>query len=211
MELLVPRPLCRVVNCGEVKVDESILTEVEKSGFFKLLPDVYGQRYDFNKVTPSMINDFEFCPRLLWVQYRLGIKLMSPSSLLASVRGILLHERYQRALSQFDNVITEYKIELGDLVGVIDLAIKKGGRLIPVEVKSGVASRESHRKQLQIYVSMLKSRYGYLVYRNRVEVVHGDRAALETLDKIRKTLAEEKPPSAVCGNCRFKTICKNVY
>ncbi len=206
MELLVPRPLCRVVNCSEVKVDESTLAEV--SGLFKILPDVYGQRYDFSRVTPSMINDFEFCPRLLWVQSKLGIKLMSTSSLLASVKGVLLHERYQRALSRFDNVITEYRIEMGDLVGVVDLAIKKGDKLIPVEVKSGAASRESHKRQLQIYVSMLESGYGYLVYRDRVEVVQGDESALEILDKIRKTLAG--PPPAACGRCRFETICRNV-
>lgn len=123
---------------------------------------------------------------------------------------MLLHERYQRAVSHYDNVVVEYRVEMGDLVGVVDLAIKRGGGVIPVEIKSGTASRQAHRKQLQIYISMLRSKYGYLVYRNRVEVVHRDESAIKTLDKIREVLKSDKPPRANCGVCVFRQICSNV-
>ncbi|MFN3804405.1 MAG: CRISPR-associated protein Cas4 [Pyrobaculum sp.] len=209
MELLVPRPLCEVVNC-DVEIDvEAALAQLGR-GLFRLLPDVYAYRYDFSRVTPSMINDLEFCPRLLWTQRRLGLKLLSHRSLVPLVRGVLLHERYQRAVSQYDNVIVEYKIELGDLVGVVDLAVRRKGRLIPVEIKSGGVSREAHKRQLQIYVAMLGSKYGYLVYGRRVEIVHEDKSALETLEKIREVFNSNKPPPAKCGQCMFKPICQNV-
>lgn len=211
MELLVPRPLCELINC-DVDIDvESALSEMERSReLFKVLPDVYAYRYDFSRVSPSMINDFEFCPKLLWIESRLGLKLIRKDSVVPLVRGVLLHERYQRAVSHFDNVVVEYRIEIGNLVGVVDLAIKRGGRVIPVEIKSGAVSRQAHRKQLQIYISMLKSGYGYLVYRNKVEVVHEDKSAIETLDEIRKVLKSDKPPAAKCGKCVFKRICENV-
>lgn len=209
MELLVPRPLCEVVNC-DVEIDvEAALAQLGR-GLFRLLPEVYAYRYDFAKVTPSMINDMEFCPRLLWTQRRLGLKLISSRSLVPLVRGVLLHERYQRAVSQFHNVIVEYKIELGNLVGVVDLAIKRKGRLVPVEIKSGGVSREAHRKQLQIYIAMLRSRYGYLVYGRKVEIVHEDRSALETLKKIREVINSTTPPPAECDKCIFKPICRNI-
>ncbi len=210
-ELLVPRPLCDVVNC-DVEIDiESALAEMEREReLFRLLPNIYAYRYDFKRVSPSMINDFEFCPRLLWVESRLGLKLIQRDSVVSLVKGVLLHERYQRAVSHYDNVVVEYRVEMGDLVGVVDLAIKRGGGVIPVEIKSGTASRQAHRKQLQIYISMLRSKYGYLVYRNRVEVVHRDESAIKTLDKIREVLKSDKPPRANCGVCVFRQICSNV-
>jgi CRISPR-associated exonuclease Cas4 len=213
MELLLPKPICSLVNCDDLeKLDvDTALGELGKERpIFKLLPEVYAYRYDFRHISPSVINDFEFCPRLLWLQYKLGLKLFTRDSAVAIVRGKLLHERYERAVAAFDNVITEFKLEIGELVGVVDVVIKKGREYIPVEVKSGLASREAHRKQLQIYIYMLKSRHGYLVYRNRVERVERDDRALEVLREIKSVLEMDKPPKVECRRCPFKPLCRNI-
>jgi CRISPR-associated exonuclease Cas4 len=213
MELLLPKPICSLVNCDDLdNLDaESALAEMRKEQeVFILLPDVYAYRYDFRRLSPSVINDFEYCPRLLWVQYKLGLKLFTKNSAVSLVRGRLLHERYERAISDFDNVVTEYKIEVGELVGVVDVVIKRGREYIPVEVKTGIATKEAHRKQLQIYIYLLKARYGYLVYRNKVERVERDDSAVELLANIKKILSMDKPPEARCSSCPFMAICKNL-
>lgn len=212
MELLTPKPLCSVVNCEDLeKLDHvSALNELRREQeIFKLLPGIYAHRYDFRRVSPSIINDFEYCPRLLWVQHKLGLKLLSEKSVVSIIRGRILHERYERLLSQYENVVAEYKVEIGDLVGVVDLVIKRGGEYIPVEIKTGF-SKEAHKTQLQIYISMLKARFGYLVYRNHVEVVHRNDAALDVLKKIREILSAREAPPAKCNSCIFKPICKNL-
>ena len=213
MELLLPKPICSLVSCDDLdNLDaESALAEMRKEQeVFILLPDVYAYRYDFRRLSPSVINDFEYCPRLLWVQYKLGLKLFTKNSAVSLVRGRLLHERYERAISDFDNVVTEYKIEVGELVGVVDVVIKRGREYIPVEVKTGIATKEAHRKQLQIYIYLLKARYGYLVYRNKVERVERDDSAVELLANIKKILSMDKPPEARCSSCPFMAICKNL-
>jgi len=213
MDLLLPKPICSLVNCDDLDdLDaESALAEMRKEQeVFILLPDVYAYRYDFRRLSPSVINDFEYCPRLLWVQYKLGLKLFTKNSAVSLVRGRLLHERYERAISDFDNVVTEYKIEVGELVGVVDVVIKRGREYIPVEVKTGIATKEAHRKQLQIYIYLLKARYGYLVYRNKVERVERDDSAVELLANIKKILSMDKPPEARCSSCPFMAICKNL-
>jgi len=214
MELLLPKPICSLVNCDDLEnLDvESALTEMRKEQeVFKLLSDVYAYRYDFKRISPSVINDFEYCPRLLWVQYKLGLKLFAKDSAVSLVRGRLLHERYERAVSVFDNVVTEYKVEIGDLVGVVDVVIRRGRDYIPVEVKTGLASRGAHKKQLQIYIYLMKARHGYLVYRNRVERVERDDDAVKLLDEIRRILNRNTLEiNKGCERCVFKAICKNV-
>lgn len=212
MELLVPRSICSVVNCDDLELDaETALREIRKEReVFRLMPNVYAYRYDFKRLSPSVINDYEFCPRLLWVEHRLGLKLFTKDSVVAVVRGKLLHERYERAMSAYDNVMVEYKVEIDDLVGVVDVVIKRGRRLIPVEVKTGAASKEAHRAQLKIYISMLGADYGYLVYRYRVEKVARDDSALGLLAKIKEVLTSDKPPARGCDKCLFRVICENV-
>jgi CRISPR-associated exonuclease Cas4 len=214
MELLRPVPICSLVNCDDLEnLDaESALAEMRKEQeVFTLLPDVYAYRYDFKRISPSIINDFEYCPRLLWVQYKLGLKLFTKDAAVSLVRGKLLHERYERAVSVFDNVMVEYKVEIGDLVGVVDVVIKRGRGYIPVEVKTGLATKEAHRKQLQIYIYLLKARYGYLVYRDRVERVERDDGAVRLLEEIRRILSGDgREIGRECDRCMFKVICKNV-
>jgi CRISPR-associated exonuclease Cas4 len=214
MELLRPVPICSLVNCDDLEnLDaESALAEMRKEQeVFTLLPDVYAYRYDFKRISPSIINDFEYCPRLLWVQYKLGLKLFTKDAAVSLVRGKLLHERYERAVSVFDNVMVEYKVEIGDLVGVVDVVIKRSRDYIPVEVKTGLATKEAHRKQLQIYIYLLKARYGYLVYRDRVERVERDDGAVRLLEEIRRILSGDgREIGRECDRCMFKAICKNV-
>ncbi len=214
MELLLPKPICSLVDCDDLEnLDaESALAEMKKEQeVFTLFPDVYAYRYDFKRISPSIINDFEYCPRLLWVQYKLGLKLFTKDAAVSLVRGKLLHERYERAVSVFDNVMVEYKVEIGDLVGVVDVVIKRGRDYIPVEVKTGLATKGAHRRQLQIYIYLLKARHGYLVYRNRVERVERDDSAVMILEEIRRILSGDgREIGRECERCMFKAICKNV-
>ena len=214
--MLIPPPLCRVVKCDDLEYmtfDEA-LRELRRTDEVEVLrPNVFAVRYDFKRITPSMINDYEYCPRLLWLQARLGKKLLTRKSLVALVKGRLLHERYERAVSLREDVLTEYKIEIGDMVGVVDLVFRRGRSLIPVEVKSGMVSRESHVKQLQIYIELLKSNFGYLVYRNKVERVEYKENAMDILSEIKRVLESQEPPPVsdkLCRSCPFRFIC-NIY
>lgn len=214
--MLIPPPLCRAVKCDDLEYltfDEA-LRELERTDEVEVLrPNIFAVRYDFKRITPSMINDYEYCPRLLWLQAKLGKKLLTRRSLVALVKGRLLHERYERALSIKEDVITEYKIEVDDMVGVVDLVFKRGRSLIPVEIKSGMISRESHVKQLQIYIELLRSSFGYLVYRNKVERVEYRENAVSILEDIRSVLESQTPPPIKgdsCKSCPFRFIC-NIY
>jgi len=216
MELLTPKPLCSVVNCEDLeRLDHvSALSELRREQeVVELLPGVYAQKYDFRRLSPSLINSFEYCPRLLWIERRLGLKLFTEKSIVAAIKGRLLHERYERAMSRYDNVITEYKIEVDGLVGVVDMLIKRGKKLVPVEVKTG-AGKAAHKIQLQIYMAMLGVSTGYLVYRDRVETVERDDNALKVLEEVRKVLDSETPPPLQlpekCARCPFKPICHSI-
>jgi len=211
--VLIPPPLCKVVRCDDLErltLDEA-LRELQKTDEVEALrPNIYAVRYDFGRITPSMINDYEYCPRLLWVQARLGRKFLTRRSLVALIRGRLLHERYERMLSAAEDVLAEYKIELGDMVGVVDLVFRRNEKMIPVEIKSGVTTRESHVKQLQIYIELLKADFGYLVYRNKVERIERNPEAAKVLDEIRNVLKSSEPPPVDRGRCRgcpFRSIC----
>ncbi|MBP1449365.1 MAG: CRISPR-associated protein Cas4 [Thermoproteus sp.] len=176
----------------------------------RLSPTTYAVAYDFKRVSPSMINDYEYCPRLLWLQAKEGKKFLTRRSLVALVRGRLFHERYERALSNVEDIIAEYKIEVGDMVGVVDLIFKRNGKLIPIEVKSGLAPKEAHVKQLQIYIELLGADFGYLVYRNRVERVERNQSVLVVLDEIKRLLRSPDPPpvqGSQCRYCPFKEVC----
>ncbi|MEZ0248268.1 MAG: CRISPR-associated protein Cas4 [Thermoproteus sp.] len=214
--MLIPPPLCRIVRCDDLDyltLDEA-LRELEKTDKVEMLGrNIYAIQYDFRRITPSMINDYEYCPRLLWIQARLGKKLLTRRSLVSLVKGRLLHERYERAISAIEDVLTEYKVELGDMVGVIDVVFKRGEKIIPIEIKSGFLSRGSHIKQLQIYIELLGSKFGYLVYRDKVERIERNQGAMAILVEIRRVLESKDPPEVDktrCRSCPFRSIC-NIY
>jgi CRISPR-associated exonuclease, Cas4 family len=132
--VLIPPPLCKVVRCDDLErltLDEA-LRELQKTDEVEVLrPNIYAVRYDFGRITPSMINDYEYCPRLLWVQARLGRKFLTRRSLVALIRGRLLHERYERMLSAAEDVLPESPIALGDMVGVVDLVFRRNEKMLP--------------------------------------------------------------------------------
>lgn len=210
--MLVPPPLCKVVQCDleEMTFDEALRELSRTDKVERLSPTIYATPYDFKRVSPSMINDYEYCPRLLWLQAKEGKKFLTRRSMIALVRGRLLHERYERALSGAEDVIAEYKIEVDDMVGVVDLIFKRNGKLIPIELKTGSISREAHVKQLQIYIELLGADFGYLVYRNRVERVERNQSVLVVLDEMKRLLRSPDPPPMLgsqCRYCPFKEIC----
>ncbi len=208
--LLVPPPLCSVVDCRDDVGLDTAMSVLESEGGLIRLGNIFAVAYERPSPTPSMISDYEFCPRLVWVQTRMRAKLLTRTSLVSLVRGRMLHERYERYLSSFPNVITEYKVETDIATGVVDIVIQRGDRLIPVELKTGYATRSAHRKQLQIYMELLGSDRGYLVYRHRVETVQRDPESLKVLDAIRRVMSSERPPNVdrdKCSRCPFKKVC----
>lgn len=212
--MLIPPPLCKVVRCDdldEMTFDEAFRELSRTDVVEQISPTIYAVPYDFKRVSPSMIGDYEYCPRLLWLQAKLNKKLLTRRSLVALVRGRLLHERYERMVAAADEVLAEYKVEIGDLVGVVDLVFKRGGRLVPVEVKSGLSSRSAHARQLQIYIELLGAPFGYLVYRNKVDRVERDSSALAILREIKAVVESPTPPPRAppskCRTCPFKQIC----
>nr|KJR74469.1 MAG: CRISPR-associated protein Cas4 [Thermoproteus sp. AZ2] len=192
-------------------LDEALKELSRTDAVEQIGPTIYAVPYDFKRVSPSMVGDYEYCPRLLWLQAKLGKKLLTRRSLIALVRGRLLHERYERVVAAADEVLAEYKVEIGELVGVVDLVFKRGERLVPVEVKSGLSSRSAHVKQLQIYIELLGAPFGYLVYRNKVDRVERDPSALDILREIKAIVESPVPPpkasSSRCRTCPFKQIC----
>lgn len=206
-----PPPLCRAVDC-DIDVDLERAVELISSESPVAVTDdgVYMIRHDKLSISPSVINDLEFCERLVWIQNRLKVKLATEDSLKKLVLGKLLHERYERFLSQYSNVVIEYRVEVEDLTGVVDAVIFREGKLIPIELKTGYATREAHKKQLQVYMYMLNSEVGYLVYRDKVEVVRPNPSVLGVLDKIRSILVSYEPPfinPRKCSKCPYRRIC----
>jgi CRISPR-associated exonuclease Cas4 len=213
VELIVPRPICSVIKCDDVNnIDlKSALKELEREhDVHEILPGIYAYKYDFNRISPSLINDYSFCPRLLWIQQRLGLKLLTERLLVALVRGRILHQRYERAVTVYDNVIAEYRVEIGNLVGVIDVVVRRGREYVPVELKTGAAGRDAHRRQLQAYIQLLGASRGYLVYRDRVEIVREERSALALLAEIEQVVRMERPPDVTCRGCAFISVCRQL-
>jgi len=206
-----PPPLCRAVDCN-VDIDVRKALEIVNSEAPVLIAEggIYMIKQEKISISPSIINDLEFCERLVWVQNRLKAKLATEESLRKLVLGRLLHERYGRFLSQYSNVVVEYRVEIDDLVGVVDAVIFRESKLIPVELKTGYATREAHRKQLQMYMHMLGSSMGYLVYRDRVEVIKPNPSVLGLLNRIKSILISYEPPTVdpkKCSRCPYRRIC----
>jgi len=202
VKLIRPRPICSVVSCD--------VEGISLDGFEKIDDGIYGQPYEFAHVSPSLIGDYLFCPRFLWLQARLKMKMTTERGAIASVRGKVLHDRYERYLQQYENVITEYRIEVGDIVAVAD-AVYKLDSVYVIELKSSAVPREAHRLQAQAYMELLKAKHGYLVYRDRVEHIERDKKVLDILDNIRKVLSSETPPppGRNCATCPFAKVCKD--
>jgi len=203
VKLVRPKPICRAVFC---EVDEVSLDEFEE-----VEDGIYAQPYEFAHASPSLIGDYLFCPRFLWIENKLKLKLTTKRGAIAAAVGRVIHERYERHLSMFENVITEYKIELGEVVGVADAVFKNASGVYVIEIKSN-APREAHRLQAQAYAEMLKTRGAYLVYRDRVEYVERSKEVLKIMGRIKNVLRSDTPPppGRSCSSCPFFKICREL-
>lgn len=177
----------------------------------RLSPNVYAVETQLDRVTPSLVNDYFYCPVLLWVERRLGAKLVTRPGLVSMLVGRILHERYERYLAKHGNVEVEVRFEVDGFVGVVDAVIYRRGEQVPVEVKTG-SRREAHEAQLQMYMGLTNSARGYLVYRDRVETVRR-RDVSRLVEEIGRVLKSDDPPPidrARCSTCIFKRVCWRV-
>jgi len=111
------------------------------------------------------------------------------------------------------------------LTGRPDYLVEKRGRIIPVEVKSGLAPPEpyrSHLLQLAAYCLLIEEEYGHrppyglIKYQDHVLQVDYTpalrQALLDTLALMRRDLpAAEVPPGHVnprrCRRCGYRSVC----
>jgi CRISPR-associated exonuclease Cas4 len=208
------RPLCEAVDCGvQLSLREALL-------FFRQLGDeaflflpgppasIYAREWKEIRVWPSMVGDYLFCPRLLWVQARLGLRLMTAAAVTAAARGVELHRRYAEWLRR-QGAMAPVRIDAGWLAAEIDAVIELDGYLVPVEVKSAIKKRLSHELQLQAYMWLLNAPRGYLVYPRGVEEVAPSPRAREMLYSIDRAIndARPPPPGRDCGRCAYREAC----
>jgi len=117
-----------------------------------------------------------------------------------------------------------YDASLG-LTGKPDYLVEKGGRYIPVEVKSGRAPQapyDSHIYQLASYCLLVEKTYdsrppyGIIHYEDRDFAVDYTRALENSLleiladmrrDERRQQVARSHESSARCARCGFRHIC----
>ncbi|MBP1449720.1 MAG: CRISPR-associated protein Cas4 [Thermoproteus sp.] len=209
-ELEGPPPLCEVVPCDLKISDEEALREFFNGRKVEKITDtIYAESYKLKRIRPSSIIDYEYCPRLFWLQAREGKKFVLARMIRKIIEGRLLHEWYERALAKMDDVIAEYRVEKGDLVGTVDLVLIRNGGLVPVEIKTGEMLEEAHIEQLQIYMEIMDVKQGYLVYRDRVLSVDANPAVMSKIEEMRQTLKSPTPPPAArdCMRCWYKDVC----
>jgi len=211
----VPRPLCSVVDCSVQFSLGEALEYMRSRGddVFPFLPgppaDVYAREWREVRVWPSMIGDYLYCPRLLWAQARLGLRLMTAWGVAAAARGIELHGRYLEWLRRHGVRMAPVRIDAGWLAAEIDAVIELDGHLVPVEVKSTPRRRPSHELQLQAYMWLLNAPRGYLVYPDAVIEVAPGRAVRAVLEGMERAIggAGPPPPGRGCAPCPYSGAC----
>jgi CRISPR-associated exonuclease Cas4 len=209
------RPLCDVVKCGVQFTLREALEYFRSLGdeVFPFLPgppvNIYAREWRDVRARPSLIDDYFYCPRLVWVQARLGLKLMTDAAVTAAARGIELHRRYTEWLARQGVRMAPVRIDAGWLVAEIDAVVETDGYLVPVEVKSTQKRRFSHEQQLRAYMWLLNAPRGFLVYPGTVEEVRPDAgigALLERIDSMLRS-ARPPPPRQDCRRCAYRGAC----
>jgi len=117
---------------------------------------------------------------------------------------------------------SEVLLEYNDLVGRIDRLEKyKSGRLVPVEIKTGMAIKDLHKIQLGGYAYLLEKNYGIqvdtgiLLYPRRgkqvvVELPEYKEIFIELYNQVKEFLESpklRKPSNGYCQKCDYKNIC----
>jgi CRISPR-associated protein Cas4 len=211
----VLRPLCSAVDCSIQFSLEEALEYFRSLGdeVFLFLPgppaDIYAREWKEVRVWPSMIGDYLFCPRLLWAQARLGLKLMTERGVAAAARGVELHRRYAEWLRERGVRMAPVRIDAGWLAAEIDAVMELDGHLAPVEVKSTPRRRAAHELQLQAYMWLLNAPRGYLVYPREVVEVRPSPAARSALGGMERTITSGVPPrpGRDCSECAYREAC----
>jgi len=211
------RPLCDAVDCNiQLSLREALLyfrlAGDEVFLFLPGLPDIYAREWRDIRVWPSLVADYLFCPRLVWVQARLGLRLMTAAAVTAAARGVELHRRYTEWLRRQGVRMAPVRIDAGWVAAEIDAVIEADGYLVPVEVKSAERERASHRLQAAAYGCLMNAAQAILVYPRAVKAVAATRAAWTVLKSIDRALrsARPPPPGRDCGRCAYREACSLV-
>jgi CRISPR-associated exonuclease Cas4 len=180
---------------------------------FALAPGIYAREWKEIRVWPSLVGDYLYCPRLVWVQARLGLRLMAAAAVPAAARGIELHRRYQEWLRRQGVRMAPVRIDAGWVAAEIDAVIERDGYLVPVEVKSTPKWRPAHELQLQAYMWLINAPAGYLVYPDAVAEVRRRRETKAILLRIDRIVgdalggASPPPPGRDCAACAYREAC----
>jgi CRISPR-associated protein Cas4 len=205
------RPLCSAVDCSVQFSLREALEYFRSLGdeVFQFLPGLYAREWREVRVWPSLIGDYMFCPRLLWAQARLGLRLMTATGVVAAARGIELHRRYLELLRERGARMAPVRIDAGWLAAEIDAVMELDGYLVPIEIKSAPRRRMSHELQLQAYMWLLNAPRGYLVYPREVVEVRLSPHVRSVLEGMESAIAGGVPPrpGRDCGECAYREAC----
>ena len=205
------RPLCSAVDCNVQFSLEEALEYFRSLGdeVFPFLPGLYAREWREVRVWPSMIGDYLYCPRLLWTQARLGLRLMTERGVVAAARGIELHRRYLEWLRRQGVRMAPVRIDAGWVAAEIDAVLVVDGRLVPVEIKSTARRRHAHELQAAAYGLLVNAPLCYLVYPDAVVKVRAAPEVWAVLETMERAIASSEPPrpGRDCSGCDYRETC----
>ena len=188
-------------------------------------------------ITPTMIKEYYFCPRALYLQYALGLNEPPTGSLEEGAATYqALHRREQKTLTFLRRTsldIREKHLALHlysprlCLQGVLDaLLILRDGTHIPAEIKTAEADKIPlrHYYQLTAYAILVEENYNttvtkalaYYTLNNKLLTAHITSSAKRhiakhTIPKIQALLQGPPPPprpTPRCNSCGYRQHCR---
>lgn len=191
-------------------------------------------------LTVSDLRQFEYCRRIVFFSYCLGLSRRRPTTYKME-EGSLLHEQVaeleerrslrsyglQEGERQFDVRLHSEKLGLS---GLLDMLIITSKEAIPVEFKNSSSPEmgTNHKAQLAAYALLVEEQMGvsinrafihFIPVRQSIEVKVEQRlkkAVLLNLDRIRRMVEGEAMPDATtmrgrCTDCEFRNFCPDVW
>ncbi|MEI7556917.1 CRISPR-associated protein Cas4 [Candidatus Chlorohelix sp.] len=191
-------------------------------------------------ITVSDLRQFEYCQRIVYFSYCLGLSRRRPTTYKME-EGSLLHEQVaeleerrslhsyglQEGERHFDVRLRSEKLGLS---GLLDMLIITSKEAIPVEFKNSSSAEvgANHKAQLAAYALLIEEQRGvsvsrsfihFIPARQSIEVIleqHHKSAVLLNLERIRHMVERENMPEATlahgrCTDCEFRNFCPDVW
>ncbi|MEI7556531.1 CRISPR-associated protein Cas4 [Candidatus Chlorohelix sp.] len=190
-------------------------------------------------ITVSDLRQFEYCQRIVFFSYCLGLSRRRPTTYKME-EGDLLYENVAELEAQ--RSLQSYGLQEGErhfnvrlrsgklgLSGLLDMLIITSKEAIPVEFKSSFSAvvGTNYKAQLAAYALLIEEQNGVSVNRSFIHFIPArqsievkleqshKKAVLLNLDKIRRMIERENMPDATvvrgrCTACEFRNFCPDV-